>query len=103
MKWLLLAVLLPAQAMATIYIFTPGQSTKVINKTDNGYVVTEMDSGNTQVMDIGGITSISGGGRPTSFIMDGGAIGRSMNGVMPALTPNGAVEPVVPMPIEFTE
>jgi len=102
MKWLLLALLMPVSAHATIYIFTQCQPAKVISRTASGYTVSDMASGNTQVMDLGGMTAIFGGGRPTSFIMDGGEVGRSMEGAVPALDPGtGGVNPVLPLPVEF--
>lgn len=99
-----------AKVHATTYVFTPGQAAKVINRTADGYVVSDLNNGgNTQVMDVGGVTVIYGGGRPTSFIMDGGDLGRSFDGVLPTFNPStGGIDPVVPMPnnglpVEFTE
>ena len=103
MRYLILATLLYAQASgATIYIFTPGKPAQIINKNADGYTVTEMDSGVTQVLNLNGMSVIYGGGRPTSFIMDGGKGAQEMQGPIPALNPiDGEVAPAIP--IEYVQ
>lgn len=96
MKFLIVcAVLFASSANAAMYIFTPGQPAKMVTQNGNGYTVVDIGDGSmTQVLDMGGVTTITGGGRPTSFIMDGGELGRSMDGVVPALNPaTGDVAP----------
>ena len=89
-------------AHATIYIFTPGKPAQIINKTAGGYTVTDMEAGVTQVMKLDGMSIIYGGGRPTSFIMDGGKGAAEWQGPVPALNPtDGDVNPV--LPIEYVE
>lgn len=95
---ILLWVLLPAVADAAMYIFTPGQPAKMVTQNGNDTTVLNLGTGETtQIIDMGGVTAITGGGRPTSFIMDGGELGRSMDGeVVPALNPaTGDVEPQI--------
>lgn len=89
------ALALPAQAY--MYIFTPGQAPKAVFKNGNSYQIMDMGGASpTQIIDLGGMTAITGGGRPTSFIMDGGDLGRSEGGVVPALNPDtGEVEPQI--------
>lgn len=96
MKFLIVcAVLFSTSVDATMYIFTPGQPAKMVTPMGSGYAVVDLGDGDiTQVLDIGGVTAITGGGRPASFIMDGGDLGRSMDGVVPAVNPEtGTVTP----------
>ena len=99
MRYLIVMSMLWAQvAHGTIYIFTPGKPAQVINKNAGGYTITEMDSGVTQVLNLNGMSVIYGGGRPTSFIMDGGKGAQEMQGPIPALNPvDGEVNPIVPI------
>jgi hypothetical protein len=103
-KVAMLLALLATNTNAATYIFTPGGEAKVILETASGYTVADMGGGEmTQVLDLGSMTAIIGGGRPASFIMDGGQIGREWGGtVLPAVNPNtGNVDTVVPVPVEF--
>ena len=99
MKFLIAcAVLFSSAAQATMYIFQPGQPAKMVTQNGNDTTVLNLGTGETtQIIDMGGVTAITGGGRPTSFIMDGGELGRSMDGqVVPALNPaSGDVEPQI--------
>lgn len=89
------ALSLPAQAF--MYIFTPGQPAKAVVRNGDDYMVIDMGGAETtRIMDLGGMTAITGGGRPTSFIMDGGELGREQGGVVPGLDPNtGTVDPQI--------
>lgn len=87
-----------AEAGTSMYIFQPGQPTRVIQQNGSDYVMFDTGGGPvTQIIDMGGVTAISGGGKPTSFIMDGGELGRSYGEqVTPAVDPyTGEVQPVL--------
>lgn len=76
---LLLLLLLPVGAYATVYVYTPGQPMQVISKNATGYTVSDMGGGgNTIVQDLGSMSLISRPGLPPAFIMDGGAAAREM-------------------------
>lgn len=97
-SFIFVLLMLSQSAHGTIYIFTPGKPAQVINKNADGYTITEMDSGVTQVLNLNGMSVIYGGGRPTSFIMDGGKGAQEMQGPIPAVNPfDGEVNPVVPI------
>lgn len=97
-----IAMLWATCAHGTIYIFTPGKPAQIINQNADGYTVTEMDSGVTQVLNLQGMSVIYGGGRPTSFIMDGGKGAQELQGPIPAVNPyDGDVTPV--LPIEYMQ
>jgi len=96
--FILCVVLFSSSVQSAMYIFQPGKPVRMIQKNSNNTTMLNMGNGEvTQIIDMGGVTAISGGGRPTSFIMDGGELGRSVGGeVAPALDPNtGDVEPEI--------
>jgi hypothetical protein len=89
MKFFLLLLLLPVTANAATYVFQSGEPMQVISPTSSGYIISDMGGGgNTVVQQMGNMTAIYGGERPTTMILED--------------TPNtGGIELAVP--VEYIE
>ena len=80
-------------SLASAFIFTPGQPEQVITDIGDGYIISDMERGNTYVMEWSGVSEIFGADRPTTFIYNDGV---GSTPVVPALDLDGGVDILLP-------
>lgn len=78
-------------SLASAFIFTPGQPERVINPIGEGYIISDMERGNTTVLEWGSMDVIFGADRPTTFVIDDSAVP-----IVPAIDLDGGVDLLLP-------
>jgi hypothetical protein len=70
MRKYLLLLLLPTSVYATTLVIEAGKPLVAVTESASGYTIANMDgSGVTQVMDLGNMTAVVGGGQPSTFLI----------------------------------
>lgn len=66
----LILLLLPSSVFATTLVIEAGKPLVAVTETSSGYNIANMDgTGVTQVMDLGNMTAVVGGGEPSTFLI----------------------------------